>query len=229
MSKKKISWRLHFVELIVVIIGITIAFTLEGISDKNKEQQLEEAYLASLKSDIQRDIDEIRLVIDSSLVIRQILNETFQYAYSGQKVEVFKRHHITSTYTPPYFYTKNGTYLSLVNSGNLNVLKNFEIKSDLADLYEVSYGEIVRLDSFLKKLVDDMIYPYMIKNIEFSGFRDGIESADPLRNNEVTNLLGSYGNFIRIRNETYEKTITECQAILTKLNQELDIETDEEK
>ncbi len=221
MSKNKIQWRTHFIELLVVIIGISIAFALEGWSEKSKNKQLETNYLQSLKTDLLQDKDDMQVVIDSSDVITRYIGETFQYLFTNREVEVFKRHHVTSTYTAPYFYPKNGTYLSLVNSGNLNLIRNFEIKSSLADLYDVQYAEVARLDGVVKNLVDNMIYPYVIDNVRFSAMRDGVDDVSALKANKAVNLMGSYMNFLNTRKSGYLSVSEKREALIQKIDSEL--------
>ncbi len=219
MTKQKINWRHHFVELLVVIIGISIAFALDGWSERKKDDQLSVNYLRSLRSDLLKDKEDLLAVIDSSNVLMGHISETFQLTYSQARIESFKRHHITSAYTAPYFYPNNGSYESLVNSGNLNLLGDFELKTSLADLYNVRYKEIERVDGVIRTLVDDMIYPYMIKNIRFAYDRDGIVSNAPLKTNEATNLLGSYLNFLLRRRQSYSEIIADFDGLVNKIDQ----------
>ncbi len=221
MSKNKIQWRTHFIELLVVIIGISIAFALEGWSEKSKNRQLEINYLQSLKTDLMQDREDMKVVMDSSRVIWNYVGETFQFLFTNRKVEVFKRHHVTSTYTAPYFYPKNGTYISLVNSGNLNLIHNFEIKSALADMYDVQYAEIARLDGVIRNLVDNMIYPYVIDNVRFSAQRDGVDDVSALRANKAINLMGSYMNFLRTREAGYALVSEKREALVARIDSEL--------
>lgn len=221
MSKVKIKWKTHFIELLVVIIGISIAFALEGWSERNKNKTLEINYLQSLKTDLLQDKQEMTGVLDSSNVILTYMGETFQYLFTNRDIKDFKRHHITSSYTAPYFYPKNGTYLSLVNSGNLNLIRDFEIKSALADLYDVQYAEIERIDGVVKNLVDNMIYPYVIENVRFSSTRNGVEDVKALKTNKAINLMGSYMNFLKTRKSGYEEVSNKRRLLLQQIDEQL--------
>lgn len=223
MSKNKIQWRTHFIELLVVIIGISIAFALEGWSEKSKNKELEINYLQSLKTDLLQDKTDMQAVLDSSDVILKYVNETFIYLFSNRETEAFKRQHITSTYTAPYFYPKNGTYISLVNSGSLNLIRDFDIKSSLADLYDVQYQEIARVDGVIRNLVDNMIYPYVIENVKFSAMRDGVDDVTALRKNKAINLMGSYMNFLNTRKSDYLQVGQKRGLLLEKIDTQISI------
>ena len=218
MSRKPIAWRAHFIELLVVIIGISIAFALDGWSERKKDKQLEINYLNSLKSDLSRDRQDMLNVIDSTNTIIGHIGEAFQLIYSGANSKQYRTHHITSAYTASYFYPNNGTYISLVNSGSLNVITDFEVKSKLADLYNVNYRELERVDNVIRKLVDDMIYPFMITNIEFGKQRGVLNDASALKSNEAINMLGSYFNFLRTRKSTYQATLKNIEELIETID-----------
>ncbi len=68
--KNKIDWRNHFIELMVVFIGITSAFTLNSWQETRKNAGLEQTYISSLAKDIKSDIAQLEWLIvyyDSTL------------------------------------------------------------------------------------------------------------------------------------------------------------------
>ncbi len=225
MAKQKISWKLHLVELVVVIIGISIAFALEGWSESKKRNKLEQDYLSSIQVDILKDIDDLKKVNDSTQQIIRYIGEVFQFTFQKAPLESYKRHHVTSSYLATFFYPQNGTYLSLMNSGDINVLKDFELKAALSDLYNVKYKELERMDQVLKNLADNRIQPYMIDNIRFSYDRDGIEDSAPLTSNKAFNLLGSFFNLLNNRQQEYTTMIQRCEELNLMIS---NLKTDEE-
>ena len=220
MAKQKTTALSYFLEILVVIIGITAAFTLDRWSNANKEDNLEINYLNSLSADLNKDIEDLQLVIDSTNTLLRNVGEVFQFNYSNASVESYKRRHVVSTYLANYFYPQNGTYVSLINSGDIAVIKDFELKKELSDLYNVKYKELERIDQVVKNLVDNMIQPYMINNIQFAITRDGIASAAPLKTNEATNMIGSLFNLMSARQAEYQELIDQCESLKAKLEKE---------
>lgn len=220
MEKPKISFRQHFLELIVVIIGITIAFTLEGLSDSKKERKLEANYLNSIQADLMKDKADLRLIIDSTNVVLRYVGDVFGFVGQNAPVESYRYHHATSGYAASHFYPKNGTYTSIINSGDLGLIRDFDLKSALSDLYTVDYKELERADDVIKNLSDNLIQPYIIKNIRFKTNRneDGILDDAPLKKNEAINMLGSYYNLLSGRQEAYRKMIVQCDSLIAMIN-----------
>lgn len=90
----------------------------------------------------------------------------------------------------------------------------------MADHYNVSYAKVHDIDEFIRNLVDNHLYPYMLKNITISG-RMGIVDAGPLKDNEAINLMGSYMNFLRTRNAVYEELVVKCDSLIVQIDNQL--------
>lgn len=219
-SRNTINFRPYLTDLIVVIVGITIAFALENFSQSKKESNEEKLYLQALKEDLVSDKRNLRQLQDSSEVLMKNLGETFQFLYTNQPTDRFENYHITSAYTAPYFSGNIGTYNALINSGDLKIISSFGLKTALADHYNVVYPKVHDMDEFIRSLVDNHLYPYMLKNITFTG-RKGIADTAPLKKNEAINLMGSYMNFLNNRNQIYLELSSKCDSLILKIENEL--------
>ena len=220
MSKSGKTWSSYFLELLVVIVGITIAFTLDRWSNTKKEQDLELSYKASLVTDLEKDVDALKLVMDSTETIIRYVSEVFQFNYSNAPLDSYTRYHVVSSYLTSYFYPQNGTYVSLVNSGDISVIKDFELKKQLSDHYNVKYKEIERIDNVIKNLVDNIVQPYVIDYVEFSPIKDGIEDAKPLKTNKAINMLGSVFNLLKQRQIVYDSIRADAEKLVKRVKEE---------
>ena len=52
MTRKKFDWKNHIIELLVVFIGITLAFMLNNWRENEKNNQIENQYLESFHEEI---------------------------------------------------------------------------------------------------------------------------------------------------------------------------------
>jgi hypothetical protein len=73
--RNKIDWRNHFVELIVVFIGITLAFMLNNWRENNNNQEMAEKYLNSFRNDIAYDHTQLDSIINSNENKLQRINQ----------------------------------------------------------------------------------------------------------------------------------------------------------
>jgi hypothetical protein len=82
----KVNWREHFVELLVVFIGITAAFMLNSWRENSKVKALEEKYLRSFESDIIADAraleSTIRIAVPFVFENMDLVKKTFPTAQS---------------------------------------------------------------------------------------------------------------------------------------------------
>jgi hypothetical protein len=218
-NTKKLSS--HLKELVVVVLGITIAFALDNIADLRKAANEEKLYLEALNADLTKDIEQLQALLDSSNQILGLTGEVFNFIYTDAKADRYTRRHVTSTYTTPYFSNNNGTYLSLINSGDLKVITDFNLRQEIVSLYSIEYDRVLKTDQFVRELSTNRIYPYILKNITFHPREDRIMSAEPLKRNEAINLLGSYFNLMAGRNQDYQTLIDRCEAVKSLISSQL--------
>lgn len=208
-------------EIFIVIVGISIAFTLDNWSNDRKQQALERKYKASLIQDLEKDMTDLEAIIDSTQTIINYVGEIFEFSFANANDSVYRRHHITSTYLANYFYPQNGTYVSMVNSGAFSLIDEFEIRQALSDHYNVRLKELERMDEVVRNLADNMISPYMLENIQFDFQRDGIASATPLRSTKAINMIGSYYNLLSGRQQAYKKIMKESADLVKDIQNTL--------
>ncbi|MBV6647645.1 MAG: hypothetical protein KI790_19460, partial [Cyclobacteriaceae bacterium] len=123
MVKQKIQWRTHFIELIVVIIGITIAFSLNNWAQGRKDRRSEQEYLRSFLEDLDQDIAQLDSLISNSKKQMSSAGELFRILGQDDPLASIRHHHITSYYIVDYFHPKTGSFNSIVNSGNFDLIQ----------------------------------------------------------------------------------------------------------
>ncbi len=221
MKRDNKNFAAYIKELIVVVLGITIAFTLDNIAEINKESDERELYLEALSADLTKDIEQLNTLLDSSRKKIQYTGEMFGFIYGNAPIESYTREHVTSTYNTPFFSSNNGTYLALINSGDLKVLPDFELRQEIVSLYNIEYQKVLNSDAFIRDLTTNRIYPFILEEIAFHPREDRIMSAEPLKSNKAINLLGSYFNIMSQRNQEYQTLIDHCERVKGLINSQL--------
>ena len=133
----KINWKYTFGEIIIVIIGISIAFGLNNWASAQKGKSLAKQYLENLKLDIEADAEALLLNIDkimtsmennrfitSSLNMEQIGRDSIARVYFQELSKVFD------------FYPNQSTFEALKYSGDLNLIQNFKLRNDIVRHYD---------------------------------------------------------------------------------------------
>jgi len=158
MGKNKTRKYLKYAigEIVLVVIGILIALSINNLNDNRILQNELSDYLKKIKDDISSDIqsaEEINKFRDSSKYYSHKYFETVKSSNLGMKDF---RKVLNSQYSPFYPYalgsSKNG-YIALINSGLIAKIDNPELKSSIFDYYEL-VEEVERNETNIYNLIN---------------------------------------------------------------------------
>ena len=210
---KKINWRYALGEILIVIIGITIAFNLNNFSENKKNKQLRDQYLESIQKDLIEDKQQLlsnkKLLEEKtenlSVVLKALRsdNDTEKRKVMGI---IFKVAEIIE------FNPKNVTYHSLINSGDMKLIKNFELKNAIEAHYSLMYEEIAasyfRQENINKKYLAD----YFINHLNYENLGKGEYGFE----NErllISIFQSTYGS-VQMKITSTEKGIASCEKLI---------------
>lgn len=211
---KKINWRYAIGEIIIVMIGITLAFGLNNFRDHLHDHQLKEQYLENMKSDIEEEIQhlkEIETDINERITSIRVLRPHFGIEKEGRDTvinELFKVAEIV------VFKPKNTTYQTLINSGDMKLIDNFQLRR-MVEAHYSSHQEVLQNYERLKHIYTDYLGDFFIKKMDFWKIRNGDLSImdDPFLAKIYNSLEGSYHLAIRTNKECMESNQKLLQAI----------------
>jgi len=161
----KINWKEQFVSLIVVILGITIAFWVNRWGENNRAEQLEKQYIQSFVKDMEDDTEKIDYLIGYS---------DRQLASVDRIVGV-----ITGTHSPSDsltsdifniqfnlpFISQDVTYQSL--TGNVEIINDFEMRTQIIKYYSQNCVSMKLWDDSCKETIDNFIKPVTFRNLTY--------------------------------------------------------------
>ncbi|MCZ8215496.1 MAG: hypothetical protein O9262_04610, partial [Cyclobacteriaceae bacterium] len=130
MSKKseKIQWKNQFINLLAIIIGVYIAFYLTERSNNANSRRQANAYLASMADDLQSDITELTISTDTLRYIMKVSQALTQSIVTQKISKDSVTAMISSLYLIIPFNPKDNSYQSLLASGKLDAIENFELR-----------------------------------------------------------------------------------------------------
>lgn len=220
-NNNKSKFGAYLIEVLIVVIGITIAFAVDNFAQATKRNNEEKLYLEALINDLDKDIEQLKSISDSSQKVINQTGEIFNLIYSKAEANRFTRELVTVTYATPYFSSNNGTYLSLINSGDLKILSDFSIRQALVTLYKVDYQKVTEAEGLIKALVTGGVNPYILKNVDFHPYENRVVSTEPLGTKYAINLFGSFYNLMAKRNNDYRVLIEHCENVKDLLSSAL--------
>ena len=137
-------------EIILVVIGILIALQINNWNIHSKERAQEREYLSELRRDLVSDTLRLKNVLHNANAHIRYATDVLNFLETGEVIDTVKL--IRSTLRAGFlvFYNANlSTYNDLINSGNIRLLRDNELKRKL-DSY-VSYLQQINVRYELSK------------------------------------------------------------------------------
>ena len=190
---KKINWQYTFGEILIVIIGITIAFSMNKCADDKKNNELKIQYLKSLKNDIEFDKEQLNSNIealnsklkDAELILPYLNSDSINKMHIVGKVfNIINLSHFTP---------KDVSYQTLINSGDFRLINDFELKTAIETHYS-EYDEMLKSYFRQENIVKEYIGKYLINHADYDKLPKGkfpFENEKLLKN-IVQSMRGSF-------------------------------------
>lgn len=208
-------------EICLVVIGILIALQIDNW---NTERVLKEDARKSYEN-LKRQVTEDQNELAEMKAVNTYLTEAFEYA---NKIIVAHDQNKTdslalitmglSQYSD--FHRSGSIYETLVNSGDLKLLKNEEITNALQQL-EATYIFINKLEDMNWGLIINELSPELKGVINYTT-REVIK-PDKLYAVELQNIFYEVSNLNKIKNTVYDQALGEIEAIISLIDEELAI------
>ena len=131
-------------EIVLVVIGILIALSINNWNEQRKENKLEQDYYCKLLEDVQQDLVQVNNQIANTVSRIDASNNVLQILQSPDpKLDMLMQESLKAlsliTYT---IRPNNAAFEDLKSSGNLNILKDNTIKTSVIDYYSMLEGMI---------------------------------------------------------------------------------------
>lgn len=168
MAGSKIKWREYLIELLVVIIGISIAFSIENYSANRKQKAQELQHLKGIVDDLETDerlFEEFSGYVANTLTYVKRLNQLI----AGNELSndslnfLLMRAGWISNHSP-----RDISYASLKTSGGLDKLTNFELREKIVYHYEHKLGSVHFQNNIYDRYMEDFVTPIQLKYADFT-------------------------------------------------------------
>lgn len=211
---KKINWNYAFGEILIVIIGISIAFSMNKCAENSKQEAQKNQYLVNIKDDLEADkarlqeiVGELETKLKASKKVLPILNTD-----SENKMSIIQD--IFSVATISNFSPKDITYQTLINSGDFKLIDDFELKKAIEAHY--SNYKIMMKDYDRQEIIHkEYLGNYFIHNVDYDDFRKGKFGFKDEK--LLKNIIQSMGGSFSIKLKATQNGIESCDKLLAIL------------
>lgn len=211
-KKKKIDWLNHFLEFIVVVIGILLAFQLNTCSERKKEDAIVESHISKIIEETRFNKGRVKGVQKNSETMLTMLDTLFIAINDEERLK--KEHFLTfKLMSLDYLYIKKNAYNTLVTTGDIRHIDNLDLQNDVVSLYEY-YNWAEGYDVMTRNIFSDYYFPYMMENMDMIG--GTVQPQDTYNGKEFTNILSSYRYSITNRLERQQQLENRIEEFLEK-------------
>lgn len=222
MSKKNSArpdFRTLFLELIVVFLGVTGGFVLNNYGENSDAENLELEYLNGFLKDVEnneRTLTEA-VKVDSAWLhrVKPLLVELKNGTLHPDSAQVAMELSIYVSQLEKY----NGTYTGIINSGNLSLITNPELRDALVD-YHINLEQITFTDGYFKEFFNSFIFPIVMSDFDIL---EGVPiDPDFYETLVFRNMVSSYYSTVHQRKDIYSNVLENTIEFKKVLQQELE-------
>ncbi len=207
-----INWKDHFINLFVVILGISVAFYLESWRENQNVLQQEKAFLVELERSLEQD----SILLDTLISINEFQQVTL--------TRLLRKESITSDSVGYFIYNifynlpfapQKAVYESMKASGGIQSLKDFELAARIMELYEQDYMGMHQWNEAVDDHIKDFYRPYVIGTLQYT-FGARID-GNRLQSREFRSIVQPYRAFHQGKSNYYlevRERIVETKAMI---------------
>jgi len=206
-------------EILLVMIGISLAFQVDNWNENRLKKDEEILYYQNIRDQI-RD--------DAELIQRQVhFNNRYmaEFKYAYKIIETNDRSKIDTLgliipnlmqYSD--FDRQGNIYETMVNSGEIKILRNHEIVKGIRTLEE-KYLYVNRMENIHYDTTSNHVGAYINPVANFATAE--IKKPDRVFNYEFQNLLTWLLEIMREKNKVYNEALNQIEVITSLINDEL--------
>jgi hypothetical protein len=218
---KMLNWKYTLGEILIVIIGITIAFSMNKCANDAQNESQKQQYLINLKNDVTADksrLEEIVVELERKI---ETANRILPILNSGQPDKIKIIGDIFSIATIANFSAKDITYQTLINSGDLKLIDDFDLKTAIEahySNYKVMMKDYERQENIHKQYLGN----YFIHHVDYDAFKQGIFGFDDEK--LLKNIIQSMNGSFSLKLNASKKGIESCNQLIATLSNAIDKE-----
>jgi hypothetical protein len=132
-------------EILLVVIGILIALSINNWNQSLKKNIAENEFLQGIKTDLKKDKEYINIIINlqrPKIEVFNVLNKELPELYHENQIVVDSLFKIYFT-SQRTFYPISGSFQSAVSGNEINSYKEKVVSSSLIKLYNTTYDRLI--------------------------------------------------------------------------------------
>ncbi len=220
MSNDGIFWKNHFVELVVVFIGISTAFMLNNWREDEKDRDREQLYINSFYAEISSDGNRLDTIIERNEQKLRIVTRTVERLGRADAPEDSLMLAVSQMVHISLFIPKTNVYESAKFSGSFNLIEDNSLRTRLIGYYEKYEGKEL-VEEYYRMYIDRYILPFLFEHVDMvEGKILNMESVSQVK---LKNLIVGYHQLLRQLVEFYHELVDSNKALLKEISEKYEV------
>ena len=219
-NKKFSNYLLYAIgEIFLIVMGILIALQIDNWNTNKLDEQNELKTYQNIRSQVREDMKALTEVIEYNNMYLGQYEKANQYILTNNRNAIDTLAYFAMNLSQfSDFHRSANIYETLVNSGDIKLIKNDSIAGRLQKL-EMTYNFINKLEEIHWELIITEISPVFRGVVNYTTFE--IIRPDDLYSVGLQNIFFECIHLARIKDAVYQKAIKEMQVIVEMIHEEL--------
>lgn len=226
-------------EIILVVIGILIALSVNNWNQEKKDRIVEKDYLSRIHRDLVQDTTNFRRIVTHNTNLREDIKKLLVNLYAGvdQIEQVQQMSLVYDQALDQVFSPNDNTYKGMASTGALGLIQNIELKEEIVDLYSEYDQNKALLSSINEWMIS--IATTLDTETDFLKFGNGVSdifTTDEMLNENDFSFLNNkedpkFKILVRavsaaafnqnVHNSYYKQLTDRCASVLKCIDKEL--------
>lgn len=221
-KRTRIYILVYSIELVVMMLGVTAGFTLTNWAETRKEYKLANEYMKSLQSDLEIDIKNLHFHDSINAEKIEEMTQLLILLKTNNQEEMLTINNYVSKAirNTSFFHASKTTYESIKQGGQINIIKDMQLKNELISLYESQYEELKISETILLEDIRNRLEPIVMEQYDIIEFE--ILNKDKLFDYRFANLVHKIILDLSESAHYYKESLAKCEEIKKRLQAKLD-------
>lgn len=220
METRKRTFSYVLLEIIIVIIGISIAFALNSWAERRKEIKMGDEFVKTMISDLQSDsaafVYQIANIEENMSNVESFRDLCRQKRFDSDSLSWFVGNFMNKN----NWIVNSNTYEILKSGGKLEIITDFDLRNDISFFYRIRTYQTDMILGLTQEFIEGHMNPYLTISSDY--FINKVPDTGFAQDREFQNLLSRWYGLKEEKLDIYESTLEDIKMLIPKLQSYLD-------
>ncbi|MBO3697486.1 DUF6090 family protein [Roseivirga sp. E12] len=215
MKSRRFTFGAVLLEIVIVIIGISIAFGLSNWGERRKEVHMGDEFVKTMVDDLKSDsaafVYQIANIEENISTVESLMALCRRKGFQEDSVQWY----VGAFMNRNNWLINSNTYEILKSGGKLDIITDFDLRSDISFFYRIRTYQTDVILELTQGFVQSQMNPYLTKHSDF--FINDVPDHRFIQDVVFQNLLGRWRDLKQEKLDIYQSTLDDINSLIPKL------------